>query len=334
MINFIFREMTSLKYFIPIVEECNKRKIKSTFYIDYSKKYNCPSRYTETMEKIMSQYGILARSIDEASSATGHTIYCEDSGLGCQNDSFKDKKISLTYQNDFFNDVDNTTRYHKYHMSYFDHIVFPSRFFAEFHKCISDKNLYLGCPKYDVKIDRDYVIKKYNLPKNKNALLIFPKPRDLDKIDLNKITKFLDMLGYNILIKNREKDRLPGLENIRYYFEDFSWFPATTLELLSASDFAINFGSTTVKECVMTRTPLINFPIKPHQKIKTLPFFYEYDYCKTLSPGCDFNSFSSAVESISSSSFDKDFEKSISNHMMNVNSSKLIVDFIEKENKA
>jgi hypothetical protein len=331
MINFIFREMTSLKYFMPIVIEANKRGVESTFYVDFCQKYNCPSRYTDYLEELMKRYNISSRPISEASRAVGHTIYCEDSGLGCQDGSFKYKKISLTYQNDFFNEVENTNRYHKYHLKYFDHIVFPSKFFAEFHKCVSDKNLYLGCPKYDIKISKNNVLEKYNLPENKNALLIFPKPRDLDKIDLNKIVGFLYSLGYNVLIKNREKDRLTGLEQIEYYFEDASWFPPTTLELLSVSDFAINFGSTTVKECVMSKTPLINFPIKPHEKIKTLPFFYEYGYCKELLPDVDFNTFKLAQEEITSSDHSKEFKKSISNHMMNVNSSKLIVDFIESE---
>ena len=128
MINFIFREMTSLKYFIPIVEECNSREIKSTFYIDFCQKYNCPSRHIEDLSRIISQYSITPKDISEVRKAVGHTIYCEDSGLGCQDENFKDKKISLTYQNDFFNEVENTNRYHKYHLNYFDHIIFPSKF--------------------------------------------------------------------------------------------------------------------------------------------------------------------------------------------------------------
>ena len=133
--------MTSLKYFIPIVEECNSREIKSTFYIDFCQKYNCPSRHIEDLSRIISQYSITPKDISEVRKAVGHTIYCEDSGLGCQDENFKDKKISLTYQNDFFNEVENTNRYHKYHLNYFDHIIFPSKFFAEFHGCISNKNL-------------------------------------------------------------------------------------------------------------------------------------------------------------------------------------------------
>ena len=328
MINFIFREMTSLKYFIPIVKEGNSRGINSTFYIDFCGKYNCPSRYPETLQNIIAENNIQVKEIREASSATGHTIYCEDSGIGCQDSSYKGKKISLTYQNDFFNEFEDSTRYHHFHLKYFDHIVFPSLFFAKFHNCMSDKNLYLGCPKYDVKIQRENVLQKYNIPKEKNCLLIFPKPRDFHRVELERIIDWLSALGYNVLIKNREKDRVRGVESLKYYFEDYSWHPHTTLELLSVSDFMINFGSTTVKEAVMMQVPLINFPIKPHNKEKTLPFFYEYDYCKSLDPACKFEEFKEAIEYLTTSDHKECFKNSIINHMSFENSSKNILDFI------
>ena len=41
--NFLLREMTHLRYFIPIVEEGNARGVKSNFYITHSGKYNCPN---------------------------------------------------------------------------------------------------------------------------------------------------------------------------------------------------------------------------------------------------------------------------------------------------
>jgi len=328
MINFIFREMTSLKYFLPIVQEGNRRGIQSTFYIEFCKKYNCPSRYVEYLSKVCQDNEITVKEIDKAHKAEGPTFYCEDSGIGCQNSNYVGKKISLTYQNDFFNESGDTTRYHEYHLKYFDHIIFPSEFFANFHNCISDKNLYLGCPKYDVKIDRKQVIEKYNTPEKNNCLVIFPKPRDLGRIDLPKILGWISSLGYNPIVKNREKDRIPGVENLNYYFEDLSWYPHTTMELLEISDFMVNFGSTTVKEAVMSRVPLINFPIKPHEKIKTLPFFYEYDYCKTLDPDCDFKSFKLGVEYLTNKDHKSSFQKSIENHMTLENSSKNIVDFI------
>ena len=86
--------------------------------------------------------------------------------------------------------------------------------------------------------------------------------------------------GYNIIVKARGKE--PARENHKgdYYFQDYSWHPHTTMELTKISDLVINFGSSGIKEFVMLETPIINFNIKPKEKIKhTVEFLYDYNYC-------------------------------------------------------
>ena len=59
------------------------------------------------------------------------------------------------------------------------------------------------------------------------------------------------------------------------------------MELMYASDIIINFSSTSIKECILLKRPLINFDIKPFDRF--LDDLYKHDYCIDLS--IDFESF-------------------------------------------
>ena len=204
-------------------------------------------------------------------------------------------------------------------MKLVDHVIFPSEFFANYHKTVSDKNLYLGSPKYDVEIIREDVLQKYDLPASRNVLILFPKLRDLEKSNIIEICNHIKKMNYNILLKSRGKDPVEKLGfhmmKAYKYFEDASWHPHTSMELMLASDLIINFGSTAIKECVMMRTPVINFPIKPHQIEKTFPFLYEYDYCKQLKTNCSFEEFQSSVKYLTENNLSNAFDQSIKNHL-------------------
>ena len=52
-LNFLLREMTHLRYYIPIIEEGNRRGIKSKFCLMSSGKYNCPTKHTDVCKKVM-----------------------------------------------------------------------------------------------------------------------------------------------------------------------------------------------------------------------------------------------------------------------------------------
>ena len=61
-----------------------------------------------------------------------------------------------------------------------------------------------------------------------------------------------------------------------FCFVDDSWFPHLSMELIEISNIVINFGSAAIEECVMLDTPIIDFNIKPFEKIfKTL---YAFDF--------------------------------------------------------
>lgn len=167
--------------------------------------------------------------------------------------------------------TDFTISYSQY-IDKVDHVVLPSKFFQEFYKIPdSPKNLYLGSPKYDINPNKAEILKKYNLEDKKHVLVIYPRSRDISKINIPKLYSILKELGYNIIVKSRGKDPINYKGDHNLY--DSKWFPHDSLELISISDLVINFSSTVIKELVLLKTPCINFNIKPFGLL--LPFLYD-----------------------------------------------------------
>lgn len=332
MINFILTEMTFLRYFIPLIIEGNKRNIISNVFVGQSGKYNCPRKHANQILELAHKYKFNAIDIKKMKESQSVNISIEACGI--QHSSKDSKKIVLTYQNDFSNrlSIDGEKYYFKF-LDAVDHVIMPSLFFAKYHDCISDKNLYLGSPKYDIDLNRSEIIKKYNLKNDKNVLVLFPRNRDRNKVNVKEIYSVLKDLGYNIIVKTRGKDRVSD-EILRgdHYFEDFSWYPHTSMELISVSDFVVNFGSTANKECVMLRKPMVNFDVKPigvNFGNNGLKFLNEYDYCINILP--EEYSKEKALESfgiIASKDYNSEFDKSIKSHLFDFNSSKKIIDFL------
>ena len=334
-------ELTHLRYWMPLVIEGNKRGLQSTFYIGSSGKYNCPLRASDLLRRLEEQYNINIQPIVDISAATGLMFSSEKTGVYLLESIPGCKKIVCTYQTDFIES-------YKTYQDKVDHILMPSEFCADFYDRKTDKNLYLGIPKYDVELDSDTIISKYNLPDNKRALVILPKFRDVANVSLSKIFILLHDLGYTLLCKTRGKDPFRSLSskgvNVRetlesaghICLEDDSWFPHTTQELLQVSDIAINFGSTTIEECVMQNVPLINFDIKPAVRNGakrpyrvTHEYLYKYDYCIEQDPNPEQKSFNNSVKYLTSTNLTKEFKKARQNHLFDhKDSCKRILDML------
>ena len=148
-INFLLNECTFLRYYMPLIEEANKRGISSTFFIGHSGKYNCP-RLKENMDAIISlskQYNIALKNMDECVSVTKEIFFTvEGCKLPGKNLKKNNKVYSITYMTDFVASYDN-------YINLVDHVIFPSFKFANYYNKVSDKNLYLGSPKYSIRIN-------------------------------------------------------------------------------------------------------------------------------------------------------------------------------------
>ena len=334
-LNFVLMEMTHLRYWMPLVIEGNKRGLQSSFYVGRSGKYNCPFSHQKALYEAIDELDIHIKPVENIESAKGLVFSSEKTGIQFVKNVKDAKKIISTYQTDF-------TGCYKDYIMIADHVLMPSKFCAQFYNTNTDKNLYLGIPKYDVKINKSEVIKKYNLPESKKFLLLWPKIRDQGLVKMSNIFNSLKELGYTMLVKTRGKDAL--LETFQntlknngdFYFEDDSWYPHTTQELLEVSDFAINFGSTSIEECVMHNTPLINFDVKPefrHGRLMehrvTHSYLYDYNYCVQLNKDFKKSEMIAAVDYVCRADHSNSFEQCRNNHLYtHKNSCKKILDML------
>ena len=306
-----------------MVIEGNKRGIKSRFFLSNSGKYNSVFK-KENYEQIYSfckENNVEILNLNEIKNYPGLTFLIE----GVNRESICDVHISvsMTYMTDF------SLSYDKY-INNIDYSIFPSEFFAKKYNKISEKNLYLGSTKYDITLNKGEILKKYNLSNQKKALIIFPRLRDLNKIDMNKIYEIIERENYEILVKTRGKDPIPSNLRKGKYFEDNSWYPHTTMELIEISDFVINFGSTSIKECVLLKTPVINFDIKPFPLV--LDELYNFEYCEKFSNNVDDKKLKNAIQKLVNSNWDDHFNKSIQKYLFKPgNVSSKILDRVYKK---
>lgn len=316
-VNFLLDGLTFLRYYAPVALEASRRGHACRFFIKKSNKYNCP--YVEKNMNMLLSFcepnGFSIHSHEELHSYPGLCFLIEGGMvefLGPQHHS-----VSLTYMTDF------RFSYEKY-IDAVDNVIFPSELFAQHYNTISDKNLYLGSPKYDFESDPDEVYKSYNLSKeNKYCLIIYPKLRDLHKVDIEKVIQIADKLGYTSIIKHREKDKPRKKYNCKTY-GDFRWFPHTTLDLLTVSDIVINTGSTTVKEAVMKQVPILNFNIKSHHE--HLVFLYDHNFCINQKQFSD-NELLKSMDHLTTNNFDAQFTKCKKDQLFVDNSTNKILDY-------
>ena len=146
-LNFILKEMTHLRYWMPLVIEGNKRGIKSIFYVGASNKYNCPRRHKQVVDAVSKEHDIEIKPLQEAEDSKGLLFCSEKSGIDTVEKAKGAKKISCTYQTDFIESQ-------KFYKDKVDHILMPSRAIADFYNLHHEKNLYLGIPKYDIELDK------------------------------------------------------------------------------------------------------------------------------------------------------------------------------------
>jgi len=319
--NFIASELTFLKFFIPIIEEGNRRGIKSKVFVSRSGKYSCPllQKNSDQLKKISEQFCFeteeLAKdSLDDSPCflVEGvHRNFCKKSR----------KIISLCCSTDF------TALFDSY-VNEVDHIVMNSKFVAERYKKVSEKNVYLGSPKFDLKVSRQEVEKKYNLIGSKRAIVFYPRSRDLSKSPVEKCILSLQRMGFEVILKSRGKDPISehhsSLANLSLY--DSSWYPPTSLELIVASDIVINYSSSVIEETTFYEKPMINFHVKPF--VKPLDFLYEYDFVINANPLFDYQEFSEACHQLLSKDHKSQYEQARHKLLGSFNSSSDIIESI------
>lgn len=280
--NFLLPSCTFLRYFMPLIIEGDKYDIKSTVYWFPNSKYDNPEEHLKYLEFLSKKYNFSLKPNKEVQDCTGITFTIEGVRSSLL-DLNKNKLCVLTSMQDF-------KVWYPSYVSKANYIFMPSRFIANYHYLLSEKNLYLGSPKYDINLSRKGICEKYDLPReNKYALIIASRQKynlNVERMSMSfphreRLYQYLKNMGYTVIIKTRGKDIVPIKDrHCDYYFEDFSWFPHSTMELIYLSEIVFNYSSSAIKECVMLERPVINFDIK--NKEKSFDFLYGQGYVREL----------------------------------------------------
>jgi len=323
-IAFILGEATFLRYFVPLARRASSRGHNVTFYGYASKKYtNClsPPATFNHIKSVIHEAGGKFKTIDEFKDSDDTIVFVIE-GVGIEFlNSKKSKIVSMTYM------IDYADLYDKY-IDKVDNVVFPSLSMASSYDKISDKNLYLGCTKFDY--ERDPLTFKKSVNKcqkteykkdQKYALIMYPTYDDLRKIPLDSVIKDLKISGYIPIVKYRAKAPVRG-ELDCLTFCDYTWFPHPTIEAISACDVVVNSGSSVIKECVMGDTPVINFDVKSSL---SLPFLYDTKITRSLSR-YDPDIFVNYLKELADNSLSKDFRSVRNEHLFELGSSDRILN--------
>ena len=270
-IHFPVSEMTFLRYFIPLATEAKKRGHEPVFSLWYNSKYSnpCKTSHRRICDALMHDLGFSYANSGDI------TVCIEGVNAGSAPITY-----ALTYMYDF-------SKLYNQYIDKVNHVVFPSEYVAQYFNCLSEKNLYLGSPKYDLFINPEDVYAKYNLsPEEKYALVVYPRARDQSKLNITEICENLISEGYTPLLKTRGKDPIQPHHKKYMNFSDGSWYPHSSLEFITIADKIINTGSSIMKEVVMLGKESVvqNYDIKPESSpdIKEL---YGTDSRKLLGPG-------------------------------------------------
>jgi hypothetical protein len=257
----------------------------------------------------------------EADKIEGVVFFVERRGISHLVNNKKTYKVVLTRLLDFIDEG-----WYDWYVNIADKVVFMNDFIAKKYGAISDKNLYLGTPKYDIKLDRGEIQKKYGVTSDKNVLVLVPPPKTEKKCNVKFVEKVLKENGYTIIVKGR--DRQPVMEGMKgdYYFCDSDWFPHPTMELIEISDLVFTFDSSVSKESIMASTPFINI----HVLEKWLPYkhFLEFDFCENLLPKEEAK-IRSAIERLTEGEFEEDFKECREKYLFERGASRRILEAID-----
>ena len=364
---FLLGEMTHLRYFIPLVREYNRRKISSCFLIYFSGKYNCPSQHSNELDKVCKKYNIEKTLVNDFKEKN-KIIFCVEKSC-----AIAVEQLGIKKQNNFyvlistFDYLENYDFYSKYAKN----IIFPSWWFLDRCKSFigdprmkttswseekirSHKNVCIGSPKYDIKLDREKILNKYHLTDKKKVLFLFPsisagcngyaadqfwvtkERRGLSKKQICDIYDAIRSLGFEVLVKSRAKFPIDKDCLGDHNFHDETWFPHTTMELLEVSDLAIMVGSSSMKECVLQKTPFINIELMNDKVFANATNFFfpllQYEYCQIYKSAPDINELKSKIKYLTSHQFSGEFKKATETYFFQgKGSSKKIMDFVNNQ---
>ena len=243
------------------------------------------------------------------------------------------KRNKNTHIFSFIVNTDFKILYPKY-INNVDWVLLPNKHYVTYYNAAHGnqldtcKNLYFGSTKYDnLNFNSKQIYEKYSIHSDMPVAIVFlPKPADINKVKLKKILNILKSKGFFVFTKSRPKDPISK----KYWGDSFletSYYPCTSLELISISDIVINFDSSVVEEAIMSEKNIINFAVK--NSVKPLYFLYDNICAVNLLPPFNYDLFSSHIDRMRGNKFSDEFSKIKNTYLyQNGNIANKIIQFI------
>ena len=300
-IYFLFSSITFLQFFIPLVIEFNLLNYSCVFILRENLKRYCDPYDKHNYNMLLNfakkyKIKLIKSSIEILNKITGPVIMIDGDIYGPPRD-FELKNAGLFHLNKEKTIKFNLTEHLNFLVTYYyyineiDYAIFTNKYLIDQVKTMSnneeklievapnffinteltydsEKNVYLGNPKFDNLLSNNEIYKKYKLnPNKKYCLFLYPKkipPKQEDKNIFNnnhlkKILLFLKKIGYTLIIKCRPKERNYVRREVqKEILISKDSYPKETLELLKISDLSVMCSSSAIDESVYTKTPCID----------------------------------------------------------------------------
>tara|TARA_Y100000401_G_scaffold117239_1_gene125267 strand:- start:4258 stop:5403 length:1146 start_codon:yes stop_codon:yes gene_type:complete len=248
-IYFLLGEMTHLRYFVPLIRECDQRGIKSCLLTYQTNKYNCVNAHSAQLKQAINKYNteiqsahLFKKSNEIIFSIEKAAELANKKGIISLDIFLQNNHYVLTYQHDYAINYDVFSKYAK-------KVIFPSKWllddcesFINDHrtaptkwskeKVKSSKNVCIGSPKYDINLDKQDIIAKYKLSAKRKVLFLFPTPdpsssynfsrqsngslykdnieHGLTTDQIQSLYKTIKSLDFEVLTKSRAKHLIPS----------------------------------------------------------------------------------------------------------------------------
>ena len=187
IVYFLFSSISFLQYYIPIVEEFQKKKYETIFIVrKNSKAYADPLKKNnwKILKKYSKKFNFSIKKENEIKfRKLNNIIFMVDGDIYGPNRERTIKESLLFKINSkcLKVSIQEHLNFKWNYEAYIDNVdicVFPSKYYATEYNKISTKNLYLGNTKYDNIPNESEIFKKYNLNStDKHVLIFFPKKK-------------------------------------------------------------------------------------------------------------------------------------------------------------
>jgi len=276
-VNFVLAHMYHMQYFVPLIEEGNRRGLKSNIFVMHDPAgfksethfgmHPCTPANVRLVSELAESLGATLTYAADHRNIRGLTFFGERRSISDVPKADGRTHVVLTRLGDFHHQEG-----YPYYARKVDRVVMMNRFYACRYGYDNFPNIYGACSKYDYtpkRRDGDY------------ALVFFPNAihGSYSDRDLLSVYRAIRGMGLSVVVKSRRK--MPASSHLRgdEYVEDGGQWPPQSLDLIAGARFVVMFDSSTSEECVMLGVPFVSFHVVGYwQDMYPGRYVFEYDF--------------------------------------------------------